>query len=64
MVQLDGTTPEGSRFTFQESEIRIVFDSDGSTNRPGFRINYGAVGESTEKLSGWEKRKVTANIPL
>ena len=64
LLQLDGTTPEGRRWTFEESEIRIVFDSDGSANGPGFRINYGAVGESTEKRSGWEKRKITAHIPM
>ena len=43
---MSGTVPEGTRYHFQESEILVEFSSDGSITYPGFRINYGAVGES------------------
>ena len=45
LLVLDGTAPEGERYVFHESELRIELDTDGSVTRSGFRINYSAVGQ-------------------
>ena len=44
VLSLSGSQ-SGRRFTFHDTEIRVVFTTDTSVTHPGFSINYGAVGK-------------------